>query len=72
MKVLKFGGSSVGNAENIEQVAAIVAENATKGRWPSCFRRCRARPTRSSPPDEPQSRAAMNTEIFWARSRITT
>ena len=29
MKVLKFGGSSVGNAENIEKVIAVI-ENAAK------------------------------------------
>ena len=29
MKVLKFGGSSLGNAENIEKVIAVI-ENAAK------------------------------------------
>lgn len=32
MKVLKFGGSSVGNAENIERVAAIVKASSGSGR----------------------------------------
>ncbi len=31
MKVLKFGGSSVGSAENIEKVVAIVREKASEG-----------------------------------------